>query len=195
MPRPSLKNVRSKEILRAFAACVARFGLEGATQERIAEAAGVKRTILRHYLGNRDAMIEALIDHVAADFDAQTAMLVAALPADNRLSALLDLLFGAAPTTAPESILVFQALVAAAERYPKARRALWDSTSRFAAALEGELRRANPDASATALSDVALGVMGIYFSAESLAPLEPSGDWRAASRRATERLIASLKED
>ena len=89
----------------------------------------------------------------------------------------------------------FGRLVAAAERYPKARQALWDSTSRFAAALEDELRRAYPGASATALSDVALGVMGIYFNAESLAPLEPSGDWRAASRRAAERLIASLEED
>jgi hypothetical protein len=30
------------------------FGLEGSTLERVAEHAGMKRSVVRHYLGNRD---------------------------------------------------------------------------------------------------------------------------------------------
>ena len=68
MPRPSLKDQRSQEILDAYLTCVAHFGLDGATQERIAEEAGVKRPLLRHYLGNKDEMITALADYVVAGF-------------------------------------------------------------------------------------------------------------------------------
>ncbi len=62
MPRKSLKEIRSEQILAAYATYITRYGLEGATQERIAEPAGVKRLIFRHYLGNREEMIDALID-------------------------------------------------------------------------------------------------------------------------------------
>ena len=88
MPRPSLKTVRREEILEAFAFCAARFGLEGATQERIADRAGVKRSILRHYLGNRDEMTDALIDYMAVQFDEETEALRLALPETGRVEAL-----------------------------------------------------------------------------------------------------------
>ena len=39
MPRKCLKEVRSEQILAAYATCITRYGLEGATQERIAEQA------------------------------------------------------------------------------------------------------------------------------------------------------------
>ena len=54
MGRPDLTEVRTAEILDAFERCVARFGLEGSSLERDAEEAGMKRSILRHYIGNRN---------------------------------------------------------------------------------------------------------------------------------------------
>ena len=60
MGRPNLTEVRTAEILDAFERCVARYGLEGSSLERVAEEAGVKRSILRHYIGNRDEMITGL---------------------------------------------------------------------------------------------------------------------------------------
>ena len=195
MPRPSLKDVRSTEILAAFASCVARFGLEGATQERIAEAAGVKRTILRHYLGNRDDMINALIDFVVADFDAQSRALFGALPKSNRVNTLLDYLFGASGRTDPDMVLTFQALVAAADRYPKARKALLAWTQRFIDGVKVELATAFPSADNDRVAASAHGIVALYFNADSLHPLQPPKRWDRAARAAADLLMSSLKEN
>lgn len=193
MPRPSLKDVRSAEILAAFARCVARFGLEGATQERIAEAAGVKRTILRHYLGNRDDMIDALIDFVVADFDAQSKILFDALPNTGRVAVLLDLLFGASGRTNPDMVLTFQALVVAADRYPKVRKELFDWTQRFTDAIGAELAAAFPDAAKEKVAASAHGIVALYFNADSLHQLRPPKSWDRAARAAADMLIDSLE--
>jgi AcrR family transcriptional regulator len=57
MPRPNLSSTRRPQILDAFSTCIARYGLEGTSLERIAAEAGMKRTILRHYVGNRDNLV------------------------------------------------------------------------------------------------------------------------------------------
>lgn len=193
MPRPSLKDVRSAEILAAFASCVARFGLEGATQERIAEAAGVKRTILRHYLGNRDEMIDALIDFVVANFDAQSRALFDTLPSTDRVTALLDVLFGVSGRTNPDMVLVFEALVAASDRHPKARKILLAWTQRFIDAVECELAAAFPSAAKDKIAAAGHGIVALYFNADSLHPLRPPKRWDRASRAAANLLIDSLK--
>ena len=64
MGRPKLDDVRRPQILDAFAACVARYGIDGSTLDRVAEEAGVTRALVRHYLGNRDEVVVALAEHV-----------------------------------------------------------------------------------------------------------------------------------
>ena len=196
MPRPSLETVRREEILEAFVRSVACFGLEGATQERIAEAAGVKRPILRHYLGNRDAMIAALIDHLADRFDAETAALGRALPHDvsgaGRVEAMLELLFGPRSATPAETVLAFQAIVAAAPRYPKARTAMLASVTRFHDLVEAELSAAYPKAPADEIAAVAFGLVSLTFNLDALAPLRPPRAWRSAAGRAARSLVETL---
>lgn len=136
MPRPSLKQQRSQEILDAFVRCVARFGLEGATQERIAEEAGVRRTLLRHYLGNRDQMIAALVDHVVAKYDALTEGLQSTLAASESGEMLLDILFTPSSHADQQLTLVFQALVTTSSEYPATQKPLLGSITRFIRLLE-----------------------------------------------------------
>ena len=62
--RRSLASTRRPQILRAFEACVLRYGLEGSSLERIAQEAGVRRSLIRHYFGNRNELTEALIEGV-----------------------------------------------------------------------------------------------------------------------------------
>lgn len=200
MPRPSLETVRREEILEAFARSVACFGLEGATQERIAEAAGVKRPILRHYLGNRDDMIAALIDHLAERFDAETAALGRALPPSlpraasgaGRVEAMLELLFGPRSVTPAEMVLAFQAIVAAAPRYPKARTAMLASVNRFHDLVEAELSAAYPEAPPAEIAAVAFGLVSLTFNLDALAPLRPPRAWRSAAGRAARALVETL---
>ena len=62
MARPSLKKERTDQILDALERCLAGYGLEGATQDRIAEEAGLARPLIRHNVGNRDDMLRLGLD-------------------------------------------------------------------------------------------------------------------------------------
>lgn len=195
MPRPSLKDTRSHEILEAFALCVGRFGLEGATLDRVAETAGVKRPILRHYLGNKEQMVDALIDHLAASFDAQTDALFEALPSGGRIETLLDLLFAPDVVTDPDMVAALQAMIAASDRYPKARRVLRAAVARLFALVERELTVAFPKAEAKRISSAAFGIVSVAFNLDALAPLRLPADWRVAAKSAAITLVQPLRED
>ena len=62
MARPSVKAERTEEILIAFEQCVALYGVEGATLERLASQSGLQRSLVRHYMGNRNELIIALVN-------------------------------------------------------------------------------------------------------------------------------------
>ena len=113
MGRPSIKEKRSAEILDAFGRCVARYGVEGSTLERIANEAGVKRTLLRHYIGNRDELIEALGQRIEQDFLHRTRAIFDALPESRRVETLLDTLFDPANQSDSDDVAIAQALISA----------------------------------------------------------------------------------
>ena len=192
MPRTSLKEVRSEQILAAYASCITRYGLEGATQQRIAEQAGVKRSILRHYLGNREKMIDALIDYVGKDLKTQTEELINALPHNQRVSVLLEFLFDKNYAADKNSILILHALITAAEQYPDINSLLIDWTSQFIQVVENELQLEFPDVADDLIFSVAFGVVGICFNIDSFALHRPPDKWWTASKNAAELLVNSL---
>lgn len=64
MGRKSLEKIRTQQLLEAFIACIPENGVDGTSLEKIAEKAGVTRSIIRHYIGNREILIAELIDHI-----------------------------------------------------------------------------------------------------------------------------------
>ena len=71
MARPRVGDRRQEEILAAFEACVVRQGLEKTTLEDVAQAAGQQRSLVRHFAGNRDDMVAALIDRMVRRSEAR----------------------------------------------------------------------------------------------------------------------------
>lgn len=61
MGRKSLIKERTSQILDAFERCIVKYGLEESSIPRIAEEAGVKHSIIRHYIGNRNALVSAMV--------------------------------------------------------------------------------------------------------------------------------------
>jgi AcrR family transcriptional regulator len=57
MGRPSVAAERTGQILDAVGRCVARFGLEGLTLEQVAAEAGLSRSHVRHYVGNKAELV------------------------------------------------------------------------------------------------------------------------------------------
>ncbi len=193
MGRPSVTEQRRKEVLDAFVHCVACYGLNGATLERIAEQSGLKRPLIRHHLGNREQMVEALVLHVVASFNQQSLQMQAYLAGKDRLPTLLDLLFAQDTVTDKDLVLAFAALTAQAGQDDTMRAALLDSLSTFEAILRKELELAYPQAANKQHAAVAQALMALYFNLDSLSPLQPPQQWRESSRHAAELLITLLK--
>lgn len=186
MPRPSLKTQRRREILEAYVSCVAQFGLEGATQERIAREAGVARPLLRHNLGNREDMVAALLQHVAAEFNSMTDQIAAAAPT---LPALIEIVFDPTHQTDARLNLAFQALSAASAGDPSMRAPLRDCLDRYVGLIARLTFEAAPHLPAAERDAIAQGVSAISMSLDAIAPLEPPEAWRLAAKRAALRLI------
>lgn len=191
MPRPSLKETRSEEILDAFMRCVARYGLDGSTLALISEEAGVGRPLLRHYLGNRDQMVARLLDHVMAKFARMTDELFGALPETRRLEALIRMLFEPAGHSS-DNAAVFQALVAASERYGDIRPPLLHFTLDFENRIAEEILRETPDADPGAAQVAAAGVAAIYFNTDAVTPLNPGAAWVGRQKQAAEALLRGV---
>ncbi len=194
MPRPSLKEQRSEEILDAFLTCVARFGLEGATQEHIATEAGVKRTLLRHYLGNRDQMISALTEYVVSGFAQTTDVLAQLLGPEGSLEQLINILFDQREDSDPRLMLAYQAMVASVDNYPDMRAPLLQSLQQFLSVIETAAQRSHPTRSPDDIRAVAHGISAAYVNLDALAPLTPPADWHAAAKTAAILLANALKE-
>lgn len=192
MPRPSLKETRTEELLDAFMRCVARFGIDGSTLERISEEAGVGRPLLRHYLGNRDQMVTALLNHVMENFAQQTRDLIDMLPETNRISKLLEILFSGANHEA-DNAAVYQALVAASDRHQDMPKKLMGFVTEFEKAITKELVREYPSADIKKCGVVASGITALYFNHDAALPLNPTKSWRKKQMAAAMLLLESLR--
>jgi len=191
MPRPSKKAERTEQILQAFERCVARYGLDGSSLERIAEEAGLQRPLVRHFVGNRDALVQQLADRVIDRSDAQWQGFLAMLPAQQAIEPLLDGLFSDQSSDA-DFVLVIESLIFAAGRDAVLRDKMQGWLKRFVDSFAELLQREYPAASATDINAVAFGLLSIYFNLDSLAPLQMNSLYREDALSAARRLLASL---
>lgn len=93
MARPPKFEERNEEIMRAFEQCVARKGLAATTLADVAAEAGLPRSLVRYFMGNRDEMVDRLIERVMARAETSLSRIRDQAGAA-RLEGLLDLFFG-----------------------------------------------------------------------------------------------------
>ena len=196
MGRPDLSAVRRDEILDALERCVASAGLEGTSLDAIAREAGVKRQLIRHYLGNREEVIRAfgrrLIDRLHADIG----LMVAAMPARGRAEAVAEMLLGEASEGAGDSAastLLLESMIAAAEREPEFKELVSGYVEALTAAVAEQLELDVPDAGGDRCWEAAYGLVCLCFNEASLRPLGLPGRYRLAARASARELIAALR--
>lgn len=193
MGRPNLTEARTAEILDAFERCVARFGLEGSSLERVAEEAGMKRSILRHYIGNRDEMIVALAERVVRKYQVAFQEFLDYISDKNRATQLLSYFFPDKPAESTGDILVVEALIAAGEQYPDVRQLMFGYVDGLVGDVSRQLRLAFPSASKQQCWNVAYGVVSICFNQESLSPMQLPPKYLKAARASAKALVQSLE--
>jgi len=191
MPRPNLKSVRREEILDATERCVARFGVEGTTLDKIAEAADMARPLIRHNLGNRDEIMAALVERFVLRSNESTSHLGSITYIESGPHALITALFSET-NTGDQSILVAQALNIAAANDEMLARQMRDWTEQFIQSITKLLCAYFPKSSESACEEVAIGISGIYLSTATFDPLNPDPKYRQGSIKMASLLVDSL---
>ena len=159
----------------------------------MAEEAEMKRSILRHYVGNREDMIHALAERVVAKYRAYLQMFTDAVTPDQRIEQLIGFFFRDQPLETTESVLVIEAMIAAGDQYTKVREMMLGYVEDVVSMAADQLRQAFPTAARQQCWSVAYGVISVAFNQESLTPLQLPPKYLNAARDCARRLIDSLK--
>lgn len=181
--RPSNRAARFHQVMEALTHIVARHGLDGASLDLIAKQAGMSRSLVRHHIGNRQAMLAALQDHVLDSFERQRTDLIASLPETGRAEALIDALFSPRHSAAGDDLIgAFAALTTRAAQDVKLQQRCRQSVLDF----ETELARVlacDRGLTQQAASDASQMITALYFNVISLSPLRMPQGWITAARR------------
>jgi AcrR family transcriptional regulator len=153
--RPSKSAERRAGILLAAAEVVARDGLAETTVAKIADAAGLQRTLVLHYFGDRASLIAAFIDQAVAIYGDTQILGDQTQTIEERL----DRAFEPGHYAEPGDLVIWAELVALAARDGSVRHRLWSLwRDRWLPMIEHELRLARPLATAAQTGTAAYGI-------------------------------------
>lgn len=191
MPRPSLAKERTELILAAFERCVGRKGLVGTALEDIAQEAGVKRSLIRHYLGNREDLTLALAQRVIDRYNAQLSSHGLTNESAASPESLVAQLFPEESQESMESIRVFESLIFAASEQETIRELINGYIENLCTGIAGELERLGAQNSAQCWS-TAYALIALMFNHESLMSLRLPTKFNDATRQNALILIQNL---
>ena len=158
--QPPRSEERRLQIVEAFGRCLARNGLEATTLDDVAREAGLQRAMIRHYVGNRDALVREATEHLAAQYCSRAVDALDAEGDELDVDALLDFFFlGDFAFGMPEQDRVVEALLAAATSDPEARASLRAMYESFDDLVRKHLTRCVPGAEPDRIASVAWAIV------------------------------------
>ena len=193
MARPSLKAQRQQSIMAAFVRAIAEFGLDAASLDEIAKQAGMQRSLVRHFAGNREDLVNQVADYVAGAFELIWHQQAQAHAQDKSDNWLVKVLFSSAPEAQYQAMLpAFYALLSAAHRYPYVSQRMSQCFELYVADLARALHLRHPQALQDDCQQVALGVISIYFAWDSFRGLKLDPALVRSNQKLVTRLLATL---
>ncbi len=66
--KPSKREITRRRVIEAAIACIYEHGFNAAHTNRIAEAAGVSWGVLQYHFGDKDGLLQAVLDDIFEDF-------------------------------------------------------------------------------------------------------------------------------
>ncbi|REL31674.1 TetR/AcrR family transcriptional regulator [Thalassotalea euphylliae] len=172
MARPSMAGQRREEILDALELCILEKGIQATSLENIAEKAQMKRTILRHYIGNRDQIIIALSERWAQKYQQEWQELMLWLPPSNRSEALLDALFTVHSKEMVNNAVIGEAIFSEAKRLPEIKAHQVAIMAEFISHACTTFQQDYPNTAPDKIELVAHALYANYLMSESLIPLK-----------------------
>lgn len=171
MARPSMAGQRREEILDALEKCILDKGIQATSLENIAETANMKRTILRHYIGNKDDIIVALSERWSEKYTQQWLDLQSWLPKSNRVEALVDSLFASRTQEMINNTVIGEAIFSEAKRLDPIKQHQQKTMQEFVDHFINACQEQYPETDHKQIELVAYGIYSNYLMNESLLPL------------------------
>lgn len=189
MGRPSVRTERREQILAATARCVARVGLSGLTLEKVSAESGMSRGHVRHYVGNREDLVLALVEWELGRDEIVSA---SKLAETNDIDTMLDYLFGP-PFSAPgdENAVILELLNASRTNDP-IRRAMLDGYTGLRRQIHVILIDAYPSSTSARLWDCAYALLALAIGNAAMSDLERSTGFDSIVRAAAVQILAEF---
>jgi AcrR family transcriptional regulator len=187
--RPSKAPERSAQVISAFVHLIATHGLEAVTLDDVARVAGVDRSAIRHYVGNRQQLIWASLDLLIQRYDRASREALGDAPTADRW---LEHLFGTGWGRA-EDDAAFDVLVQEAIRDDELRARLHASYATLVGALAAALRREAPGVTRRDSLDVAYAIVCLAEHNLTMQSLGFARTRAAAAGRAARTLVDDLR--
>ncbi len=162
MGRNSLKDERIEQILDAFEYCLETQGMQGTTLDSVAIRAGMARRMIRHYIGNRDALMNMAVARIVEKFNANAFAFVDDAPTPERIHAGLQYLFSEGFNQLPSTKMVAALLPVSLheESVREAVKSIYDS---FHENIDNELAEFVPKAPKEERQQGAFSIMCLSF--------------------------------
>lgn len=192
MGRKSLTRERTAEILDAFARSMVKYGLD-TSLDQVAEEAGMTRSIIRHYIGNREEVVNTLIERITTDFVAELRAEAEQIPQEQAIPSTLDYLFAHETGYDDYDKLIFSVMMTAQDRYPQAKQMIIRMFEQLITMFAADLKDAYPQADDARCRDVAYNVLALAMSNESLMDLGMNQRYSTTARLSAELLIRALE--
>jgi AcrR family transcriptional regulator len=192
MGRRSLAAERRQQVLEAASRCLARNGLAGTTLEKIAEESGLSRSHVRHYVGNRDDLLLALVDWVQERDDRAFAAAVEEAPPEQRLAVAMDHLFGTWFLGAGDEGAVILELVKAGRSDETLREAIMSGYRLMLGAIDSGLAAEFPASTPAVRRGTAYGLLCLALGNALISDLDRPLGSNGLIRVAGEALVAQL---
>jgi AcrR family transcriptional regulator len=192
MSRKSLVDIRREEILQAFGRCVIKYGLD-VSLEQIAAETGMQRSIIRHYIGNRDEVVEALIERMTHAYLEDIKTKFTAIAEAGSEAALLDFLFDIEENYADWDRAIVNILVTSKERYPSAKQNLQRMFGEAIDLLVQVLTVLYPDTTAEQCEQIGYALFCLVTTHETVQWIGFSSVQHSRARASAELLLETLR--
>jgi len=164
MGRKELAGERQDAILDAMERCIAKYGLQRTTLENIASEANLNRGLIHHYIGNRDDVVQLMMERLLERYQTSFKNYSAMHTESNHAEVVVDYYFDAWFEMAPEDDVLIMELLAESERDPHIRKLLLNLYNGFENTIAKELIQRFPKADSKTLHSVSYSLMLLAFS-------------------------------
>jgi AcrR family transcriptional regulator len=188
--RPSLADERRGQLIEAAIDLIAERGLASLTLDDVAAVAGVQRTVIRHYVGNRSDVLRAVADELISRYTTSIRAAVGTAPS---VRAIVSHLFSTAWSTArARDDRALDELFREAARDDDTRARLAGAYQLLIDEIAGSIVREREGVQRTAAVDAAYQIVALAESNATLQQLGFPAARASAARRAAFDIVDRL---